>query len=167
MSTTSPALSKARRLTGVAIIAATVAAGGLGYVLTHDTDSSTVVASGTTTSGATTSETTTSGTTTTRDHEQLGHVGQLDHRQRADHHPTGSDQHQGQLTTSAQTDIEPVATTFRAIGTDHTILATDPTPLSPPSGSPSNTWPISTSPPPASAATVKSAVSPGPPGAAR
>lgn len=65
MSTTSPALSKARRLTGAALIAATVAAGGLGYVLTHDTDSSTVVASGTTTSGATTSETTTSGTTTT------------------------------------------------------------------------------------------------------
>ena len=56
MSTTSPALSKARRLTGAALIAATVAAGGLGYVLTHDTDSSTVFASGTTTSGATTSD---------------------------------------------------------------------------------------------------------------
>ena len=67
MSTTSPALSKARRLTGAALIAATVAAGGLGYVLTHDTDSSTLVASSTTTSGATTSETTTSGTTTSSD----------------------------------------------------------------------------------------------------
>lgn len=32
---------------------------------------------------------------------------------------------------SAQTDIEPVATTFRAIGTDHTILATDPDALEP------------------------------------
>ena len=32
---------------------------------------------------------------------------------------------------SAQTDIEPVATTFRAIGTDHAILATDPDALEP------------------------------------
>ncbi len=68
MSHTTPALDKARRFTGAALIAATLATGGLGYVLTHDVSGSTTVAVASTTSGGTTASnasTTNSGATVT------------------------------------------------------------------------------------------------------
>lgn len=64
MNRTGTALGKARALTGATLIAATLATGGLGYALTHQS-TDTVTASAATTTGTTGTTDSTAGAATT------------------------------------------------------------------------------------------------------